>query len=127
MPGLRAHEEIRMKYMLLIYGDEAVWAEMSEAEMREVIAAHAAYGEAMEQAGVLRGGAELKPGATATTLRFANGKSVLTDGPFAETREQLGGYYLIETDTFDEALAWAAKMPAMSSGAVEVRPLGEGG
>ncbi|MCK7592048.1 YciI family protein [Pseudomarimonas salicorniae] len=113
-----------MKYALLIYGDESTWADMDEAAMREVYAAHEAYGKAMTEAGVLRGGEELAPSHSATSLRFANGKPTLHDGPFAEAREQLGGFYLIEVDTLDEALDWARKMPAMSSGTVEVRPLG---
>ena len=115
-----------MKYILLIYGDPAAEAQLSEAQMQAIYAAHEAYGQALEAAGVLRGGAELKPPATATTLRCAGGRSTLVDGPYAETKEQLGGYYLIETDTLDEALAWAAKMPGMEAGAVEVRPLGMG-
>ena len=87
---------------------------------------HEAYGQALEEAGVLRGGAGLKPPATATTVRFAGGRTTLVDGPFAETKEHLGGYYLIETDTLDQALAWAAKLPVVGDGAVEVRPLGMG-
>ena len=95
--------------------------------MQQIYQAHEAYGQAMEEAGVLRGGAELKPPATATTVRFAGGRTSLVDGPFAETKEHLGGYYLIETDTLDQALAWAAKLPVVGDGAVEVRPLGMGG
>ena len=113
-----------MKYALLIYGDESVWANMDEAVMREVYAAHEAYGKALTEAGVLRGGEELAPSHTATSLRFANGKASLHDGPFAEAREQLGGFYLIEVETLDEAIEWARRMPAMSEGTVEVRPLG---
>lgn len=116
-----------MQYILLIYGDESVWADMDEDAMRRVYSEHSAYGEAMEKAGVLRGGAELQPTATATTLRFDDGTPMTVDGPFAETKEQLGGYYLIETDDLDQALAWAAKMPAMAGGCVEVRPLGATG
>ncbi len=113
-----------MKYALLIYEDEQAYADMDEAALREVYTAHEAYGEAMTKAGVLRGGSELRPSHTATSVRFANGKPSLHDGPFAEAREQLGGFYLIEVDTLDEALAWAAKMPAVRDGTVEVRPLG---
>jgi hypothetical protein len=116
-----------MKYMLLIYGDEAGWSSMDEAAMRDIYAEHQAYGEAMEAAGVLRGGAELKPSTTATTVRFGGARPVTVDGPFAETREQLGGYYIVETENLEQALEWAARMPGMSSGAVEVRPLGEEG
>lgn len=113
-----------MKYALLIYGDESAWTNMDEAAMREVYAAHEAYGKALSEAGVLRGGEELAPSHTATSLRFANGKASLHDGPFAEAREQLGGFYLIEVDTLDQALEWARRMPGMSEGTVEVRPLG---
>ena len=113
-----------MNYILLIYGDENEWEAMSQEEKERVYAEHGAYGEAMTKAGVLRGGAELKPVSTATTLRFTNGKPATHDGPFAETKEQLGGYYLIEVDNLEQALEWAAKMPAMTSGSVEVRPLG---
>jgi hypothetical protein len=113
-----------MKYILLIYGDEKVWESTPPEEMQKVYAEHGAYAEAMEKAGVIRGGAELKPVSTATTIRFDSGKPVTLDGPFAETKEQLGGYYVIEVDNLEQALDWAAKMPGMSSGAVEVRPLG---
>ncbi len=116
-----------MKYALLIYADEQSWASMSEEEMHQVYEGHRAYGEAMTEAGVLRGGEELQPTTAATTLRFANGKTSLVDGPFAETREQLGGFYLIEVDHLDQALDWARKMPCMRDGCVEVRPLGMSG
>ena len=112
-----------MKYILLIYGDEKVWQSMSQEEMQKLYSGHRAYGEAMTKAGVMRGGSELKPVSTATTVRFSNGKPATLDGPFAETKEQLGGYYIIETENIEGALDWAAKMPGMSSGAVEVRPL----
>jgi hypothetical protein len=112
-----------MKYILLIYGDEKRWQEMSQEDMQKLYAEHRAYGEAMTRAGVMRGGSELKPVSTATTVRFANGKPATLDGPFAETKEQLAGYYMIETDNLETALDWAGKMPGMTTGAVEVRPL----
>lgn len=115
-----------MKYILLIYGNEKEWEALSPEEMEKIYAEHGAYSEAMEKAGVMRGGAELKPVSTATTLRFENGKPTMVDGPFAETKEQLAGYYLIEVDNLEQALDWAAKMPGMDSGSVEVRPLGAG-
>lgn len=112
-----------MKYMLLIYSNER---NLSPAQIEQLYADHRAYGDAMTKAGVMRGGAELQP-AKATTLRFSNGKpGPKMDGPFAETKEHLGGYYLIETDTLDSALEWAARMPGIQQGAVEVRPLGMG-
>jgi hypothetical protein len=114
-----------MNYMLLIYGNEAECAHWTEADWKACYAAHEAYGAAMEAAGVLRGGAELKPVAGARTVRFAGGKpGEPIDGPFAEARETLGGYYLIEVGSLDEALAWAARMPCMQGGGVEVRELG---
>jgi len=117
-----------MKYILLIYGDQKAERRMSQEEMQKIYAGHRAYGEAMTKAGVMRGGAELKPITTATTIRFGpGGKATTLDGPFAETKEQLGGYYIIETDNLESALDWAAKMPGMTGGgAVEVRPLGQG-
>jgi hypothetical protein len=123
----KADKEARgMKYILLIYGDEREWTSMSQEELAKVYEQHGAYGEAMVKAGVMRGGYELQPVATATSLRFTNGKPKTSDGPFAETKEQLGGYYIIEVDTLDQAIEWAEKMPAMSSGTVEIRPLGMG-
>ena len=113
-----------MKYALLIYGDEQAWANIDEAGMREVFAAHEAYGKAMSEAGVLLGGEELAPSHSASSLRFDNGKVSLVYGPFAESREQLGGFYLIDVDNLDQALEWARRMPAMTTGTVEVRPVG---
>jgi hypothetical protein len=119
---------VDVKYILLIYGDQKAERRMSQDEMEKIYAAHRTYGEAMTKAGVMRGGAELKPVTTATTIRFApNGKTTTLDGPFAETKEQLGGFYTIECDNLETALEWAAKMPGMAGGgAVEVRPLGMG-
>ena len=116
-----------MKYILMIYGDESRWDTMSQDEKQVIYEGHNAYGQALEAAGVMRGGYELKPIATATTLRFTGGKPATLDGPFAETKEQLGGYYVIEVDNLEQALEWAARMPGMTEGAVEVRPLGMGG
>jgi hypothetical protein len=115
-----------VKYILLIYGDERVWSSLTREEMEKVYAAHRAYGEAMTKAGVMRGGYELKPVSTATSIRFASGRSPRTvDGPFAETKEQLAGYYLIEVDNLEQAIEWAENMPGMTEGAVEVRPIAE--
>jgi hypothetical protein len=115
-----------VKYILLIYGDEGEWTSWPKEELAKVYEQHGAYSEAMTKAGVMRGGYELQPVATATSLRFTNGKPKTFDGPFAETKEQLGGYYIIEVDTLDQAIEWAGKMPAMNSGTVEIRPLGMG-
>jgi hypothetical protein len=113
-----------VKYILLIYGDEKVWGSLDREEMEKVYAAHGAYSEEMAKAGVLRGGAELQPTTTATSIRFDGPRPRTTDGPFAETKEQLGGYYLIEVDNLDQAIHWAEKMPGMTEGTVEIRPLG---
>lgn len=112
-----------MKYMLLIYGDENAYQSLSDAERTAVHEGHRAYGEAPAAAGVVRSGSELAPTSMATTLKFTTGKAKTFDGPFAETKEQLAGYYLIETDNLEQALEWAAKMPGMKAGSVEVRPL----
>ena len=82
-----------------------------------------ALGEAMEQAGVVRGGSQLEPSAQAQSLRLRDGQVMTTDGPFAETTEQLGGFYLVECDSMDEALEWAARIPVATSGTIEVRPI----
>ncbi len=112
-----------MKYLALIYGDEARWAELSdaqrEAEMGEYIA--------LSQAPVTVGGSELDTIATATTVRVRGDETLVTDGPFVELKEALGGYYVFECDSIDEACGWAAKIPAARHGAIEVRPVYEDG
>lgn len=115
-----------MQYMILIYGDEQAWVSMPEEARRGVYAAHDVYARRLVQAGVLRGGSELAPTTSATTLRVRGGKVLQTDGPFAETREQLGGYYLVEVPDLDEALRWARECPGVADGCVEVRPLVHG-
>ncbi len=117
-----------MNYILLICSDEKAWASLSQEQMQKMYAEHSAYGQALTDAGILRGGAELKPVSTATTLRSVNGKTTMVDGPFAETKEQLGGFYLIDVENLEQALDWAAKMPGMNSMtmSVEVRPTGVG-
>jgi hypothetical protein len=115
-----------MQYMILIYGEEknfAMMADNPEAQ-KQMYAAFTRYGADMREAGVLVGGAELKPTHSATTVRVRNGKTVTTDGPFAETKEQLGGYYLIDVPDLDRAVHWAARCPAAQGGSIEVRPLG---
>ena len=115
-----------MQYMILIYGDEKNFAQLAnnpEAQ-QQMYAAYRQYGADMRAAGVLRGGAELKPSSTATTVRVRNSKTVTTDGPFAETKEQLGGYYTIDVPNLDEAVKWAARCPAAQGGSIEVRPVG---
>ena len=112
-----------MKYLLLIYEDEALSKNMSEEEGKALYDAYIAYTEALKAAGVHRAGDALKEVSTATTVRVRNGKTQIMDGPFAETKEQLGGYYLIEVPDLDEALKWAERLPAAHRGSVEVRPV----
>ena len=112
-----------MQYMILIYGDEQIYAEMSKEVLGEMMEGYGHYTRAMEAAGVLRGGSELAPVHTASTVRIRAGKTVVTDGPFAETKEQMGGFYLIEVANLDEALVWAVRCPSADTGSIEVRPL----
>jgi hypothetical protein len=112
-----------MNYMLLIYSNEAGFAALSQAEMGQALAAYGAYTEALKQAGVLVGSNRLQPIATATTVRVANGKTQVLNGPYAETKEQLGGYFIVDVPDLDVALSWAARCPGASHGIVEVRPI----
>ena len=110
-----------MKYLLLIYGDEA----RIQAPNPQRMTAYVAYTDALKQAGVLQGGNRLQPVRTARTVRARNGKASVTDGPFAETKEVLGGFYMIDVPDLDSALAWAARCPGAAHGSIEVRPLWE--
>jgi hypothetical protein len=116
-----------MKYMLLIYVDEAAYQAatrgLSKEKIGQMSAPYAAYTEAMSKAGVLVGGDRLQPTSSATIVRVADGKTQVLDGPYAETKEQLGGYYMIEVPDLDAALSWAARCPGAGHGTVEVRPL----
>ena len=113
-----------MQYLLMIYEDEAVFDGGEDgAAWREVVAAHEAFAGELVAAGVMRGGAGLKPVVTATTVRTRDGAKTLHDGPWAETKEQLGGFYQIEVPDLDAALAWARKAPLARDGSIEVRPI----
>jgi hypothetical protein len=113
-----------MRFLSLIFIDEAVYADATPEQYQDVLAAHGAFGEAAGAAGVLVGGEGLQPAATATTLRVRDDERMLVDGPFAETKEQLGGFYLLECKDLDEALSWAERIPEVAlGGAVEVRPV----
>ena len=114
-----------MRYMLLIYEPESNAAKMSQEELGRMYGEYMAFTEDIKAAGQYVAGAPLQPTATATTVRVKNGKTVSTDGPFAETREQLGGYYLVEAKDLDEAIALASRIPAARSGSIEVRPIQE--
>jgi hypothetical protein len=112
-----------MKYLLSIYTDESGFADVTPEQAADMTAAYIALSREMEQAGVALGGEGLQPTATATTVRLRDGERLLTDGPFAETREALGGFYLIDVEDLDAALGWAAKVPGAAWGSVEVRPV----
>jgi hypothetical protein len=112
-----------MKYLLLIYGNEANAQALSKPDMDRMLAAYGAYTEALQKAGVIVDGNRLQRSTSATTVRTTNGKTNVLDGPYAETKEQLGGYYMIDVPDLDAALSWAARCPGASHGVVEVRPL----
>jgi hypothetical protein len=112
-----------MKYLLLIYESEAAWAALSEAERGKIFEEYMTYSKGIRAKGNYLGGAALQPVATATTVRVKNGKTLTTDGPFAETREQLGGFFLVEAKDLDEAIVLAAGIPGARMGSIEVRPI----
>jgi hypothetical protein len=112
-----------MQYLLLIYHNEAEWAKKNQAEAEPIYLQYRALREDLQKKGKYVGGSQLKPTATATTVRVRNGKRLTTDGPFAETKEQLGGFFLIDASDLDEALSVAARIPAAQEGSIEVRPL----
>ena len=114
-----------MKVLALIYGDEASWESASDEEREAMIARYRAFGDAAD--GKIVDGAQLAPTRAATTVRVRNGETVVTDGPFAETKEQLGGFYLFEVESLDDAAELAAGIPAAATGAVEVRAAHEEG
>lgn len=114
-----------MKYMLLICDEEKAWAKLGEAEQRKIYAEYRQFGDQIKSSGNYISGAQLQPTSAATSVRVRDGKRLVTDGPFAETREQLGGYYLVEATNLDEAIAIAARIPSARMGTIEVRPLVE--
>jgi hypothetical protein len=112
-----------MKYLLLIYESEASFAGLSEADKGKIFEEYMDYTKRIRKNGNYIGGEALQPISTATTVRVKNGKTLTTDGPFAETREQLGGFYFVEAKDLDEAIKLAAGIPASRTGSVEVRPI----
>jgi hypothetical protein len=113
-----------MQYLLLLHSEEAGFAAMPKDQVEQAMGAYMAYTEALKKAGALVNSNRLQPVATATTVRVANGgKPQVLNGPYAETKEQLGGYYLIEAPDLDGAIAWAARCPGASHGTVEIRPV----
>jgi hypothetical protein len=114
-----------MKYMLLIHDNESGWGALSEEERQRIMADYRRFTEDIRRSGQYLAGSQLQPTSTATTVRVRNGKRVVTDGPFAETREQLGGYYLVEAKDLDEAIGLAERLPSAKMGTIEIRPLAE--
>lgn len=112
-----------MQYLLMIYGNEASGKAATPTDMQQVIAAYGAYSQALVAAGVMVSGQRLQPSSAATTVRITNGKTAVLNGPYADTREQLGGYYLIEAADLDAAISWAARCPGAAHGTMEVRPV----
>ena len=112
-----------MQYLLMLYSQENGWSKMSKAEREQAIVAYSAYTEALSKSGALKGSGRLQWTSTATTVRVANGKPQVLDGPYADSKEQLGGYYLIDVPDLDAAISWAARCPAAGHGIVEVRPV----
>ena len=110
-----------MQYLLLIYDDESGWEKKTEAKKNAELGEYMALGKAFEKQ--IQGGNALQPVRTATTVRIRDGKTLTTDGPFAETREQLGGYYLIEAKDLDEAITIAKAIPAVREGSIEIWPV----
>jgi len=114
-----------MKYALLIYGNEAAMQSAGKSDTERMHAAYTAYTEALQKAGVLAGGERLQRSTAATTVRVADGKTKVLDGPYAETKEQLAGFYMIDVPDLDAAMSWAARCPGASHGVMEVRPIWE--
>lgn len=112
-----------MQYLMLLHVNESAWGQMPPEQQEQGKAAYMAFGEALQKSGAWVGSNRLKPSANATTVRIANGKTQVLDGPYTDTKEQIGGYFLIDVKDLDAALSWAARCPAASHGVVEVRPV----
>lgn len=112
-----------MQYLLTIYVNEAGFTQLTKEQQEQGLAAYAAYTEALKKAGAYAGSNRLRPTSTATTVRVTDGKSQVLDGPFADSKEQLGGYFLIDAPDLDAAISWAARCPGASHGTIEVRPI----
>lgn len=112
-----------MQYLLLIYRNEADYIKMTADDRQKLSAEYGAYTQSIVQSGNFKAGDGLQPTTTATTVRVRDGKTLTTDGPFAETREQLGGYYLVEAKDLDAAIGMAARIPGARNGSIEVRPV----
>lgn len=112
-----------MKYLLMIYEEEKAWNALSDAERGKIYGEYMQFSNEIKAEGKYVGGNPLKPTSTATTVRVRNGKQMVTDGPFAETKEQLGGYFLVEATDLDDAIKIAGRIPGVNMGSIEVRPV----
>jgi hypothetical protein len=112
-----------MQYLLMLYSNEAAWDSLSPDEQEQGVAGYIAYSEALAEAGAMVGSNRLQASDSATRVQVENGKSVVLDGPYADSKEQLGGYYLIDAPDLDAAIAWAARCPGAHHGIIEVRPV----
>jgi hypothetical protein len=112
-----------MQYVLLLYSDFNVFAKMTPEEQKNAVGAYQAFGEALTRADAYKGSNRLQPTSAATTVRVSNGKTQVLNGPYVETKEQLGGYYLIDVPDLDAAISWAARCPGSGHGTVEIRPV----
>ena len=112
-----------MQYLFTLYAEESGWDSMTPEQQQQGMAAYAAYTQALAAAGVLKGSNRLRPSTTATTLRSVDGKTQVLDGPFIDSKEQLGGYYLIDVPDLDAAIQWASRCPAVGHGTLEVRAI----
>jgi hypothetical protein len=116
-----------MKYLCLIYSDETMWPKLPKAETDSMMAEYMAFTESLKKSGQYLGSNRLQPTHASTTVRIRNGKLSTTDGPFAETKEQLGGYYLVEARDLNDAIQVASRIPSARAGSIEVRPIHEMG
>ena len=124
MPAIKPIKGVnQMQYLLMIYANEAEYAKIDPATLQKVFEEYGAFTQGIVKSGNFKAGDRLQPTTTATTVRIRDGKTLTTDGPFAETREQLGGYYLVEAKDLDAALGIAARIPGARSGSIEVRPI----
>jgi len=112
-----------MEYLLMLYSEEGSWNQLTKEQQGQGVAAYRAYSEALQKAGALKSSNRLQPTSAATTVRLANGKTQVLDGPYVESKEQIGGYYLIDVPDLDAAISWAARCPGAGHGTVEVRPV----
>jgi len=125
MTAHTSQEDADMRYLALIYSEEVDPSTVSPEQMGEVMEAYNQFTKDARESGVMLGGEALQPTSTATSVRVKDGQTVTTDGPFAETREALGGYYLFKCKDLDEAIEWAARIPGARDGTIEVRPIME--